>query len=148
MTRGWYYLHTNRDLIYKPETGAGIVADIRESDFALMLWPMDPSDRAGAWRVLIEAQALGAQPQMLAELAQKWACDDTDADNMAAHFGLVFSRDGNMWCAHRPDFVNLQESPCGFGETKREAAGELCKALGYKASKMGWAPTFQQLLKA
>lgn len=29
--------------------------------------------------------------------------------------------DGDQWCAVRPDFVNLQESPAGFGST-REAA--------------------------
>jgi hypothetical protein len=29
--------------------------------------------------------------------------------------------DGNAWCAVGPDFINLQESPAGFGET-REAA--------------------------
>lgn len=46
---GWYYLHQNSDLIYKHEFG-GTAADIRESDFARGLWPMDPEDRAGAWR--------------------------------------------------------------------------------------------------
>jgi hypothetical protein len=30
-------------------------------------------------------------------------------------------RDGDMFCAVRPDFVNLQESPAGFGETEKEA---------------------------
>jgi hypothetical protein len=48
--QGWYYLHTNGSLIYKRELG-GTAADIRESDFARAMWPLDPADRAGAWRI-------------------------------------------------------------------------------------------------
>ena len=33
--------------------------------------------------------------------------------------------DGNMWCAVMPDFVNLQESPAGFGTTPEEARADL-----------------------
>ncbi len=33
--------------------------------------------------------------------------------------------DGNMYCAVKPDFITLQESPAGFGETKDEAIKEL-----------------------
>jgi hypothetical protein len=33
--------------------------------------------------------------------------------------------DGNAWCATRHDFVNLQESPAGFGDTPMIALGEL-----------------------
>ncbi len=33
--------------------------------------------------------------------------------------------DGNAWCAVRPDFINLQESPAGFGETRERAIAEL-----------------------
>lgn len=29
--------------------------------------------------------------------------------------------DGNAWCAVGPDFINLQESPAGFGETRESA---------------------------
>ena len=35
-------------------------------------------------------------------------------------------KDGNAWVAVRPDFINLQESPAGFGGTPEEAI----KALG------------------
>lgn len=38
--------------------------------------------------------------------------------------------DGNMFCAVRPDFVNLQESPAGFGATKEEAIAELESRIG------------------
>lgn len=33
--------------------------------------------------------------------------------------------DGNQWCATWPDFINLQESPAGFGDTPAEAIAEL-----------------------
>ncbi len=35
------------------------------------------------------------------------------------------SRDGNMWCAVRPSFVNLHESLAGFGETTDAAITNL-----------------------
>lgn len=37
----------------------------------------------------------------------------------------VIKKDGNMWCAHRESFTNLQESQCGFGETDRKAFMQL-----------------------
>ena len=37
--------------------------------------------------------------------------------------------DGNAWCAVKPDFINLQESPAGFGDTPDGAIAELEKAL-------------------
>ncbi|KKN06987.1 hypothetical protein LCGC14_1071770 [marine sediment metagenome] len=33
--------------------------------------------------------------------------------------------DGNLWCAVYDDFINLQESPAGFGKRKLEAIKEL-----------------------
>lgn len=35
--------------------------------------------------------------------------------------------DGNQWCATNPDFINLQESPAGFGDTPMEAIAALAK---------------------
>lgn len=35
--------------------------------------------------------------------------------------------DGNQWCATNPDFINLQESPAGFGDTPEEAIEALAK---------------------
>jgi hypothetical protein len=40
--------------------------------------------------------------------------------------GIRFVRDGNMWCAFRSDFENLQESAAGFGETQALAEADLC----------------------
>ena len=36
--------------------------------------------------------------------------------------------DGNAWCATRDGFVNLQESPAGFGATRLEAVKALLSA--------------------
>lgn len=38
---------------------------------------------------------------------------------------IVFGMDGDQHFAHRPDFVNLQESLCGFGDTEQEALDDL-----------------------
>lgn len=142
---GWYYLHTNGDLIYKREIG-GTAADIRESDFARGLWPMDPEDRAGAWRICVEGLAAGANPARVKELASKWHCDEADAPNYAKHLNGDIFMDGNQWCAVGPGFRDLQQDHAGFGDTPVEAFADLCKTLGYKASKM-WGHTFQSLLE-
>ena len=142
-TIGWYYLHDNGSLIYKP--GDDACADIRDSDFARGLWPLDPTNRAGAWRIVVEAGAAGADPKRVAELADKWGCNNHDGGKYAEHVGAHVYPDGDMWCATKNDFVNLQESPAGFGETIREALTALAKELGYQPSKM-WGPTFERLL--
>jgi len=142
---GWYYLHTNGDLIYKRELG-GTAADIRESSFARGLWPFDHTARECVWNILIEAGAAGANQKRIKELAVKWQCDDKDAIIYADFLGVKLSRDGNQQCATRIDFINLQESPAGFGDTNLDAMIDLCKTLGYRPSKM-WGPTFSGLLK-
>lgn len=146
---GGYYLHLNGDLIYKRDLGS-TAADIRESDFARALWPVDPSSRTvfdDAWTMLVEALSAGASSGRVKELADKWGCNDDDAQIYAQHVGCSLERDGNFWCATRLDFKNIQESPCGFGETCLEAMAELAKALGYKPSKM-WGHSFPGLLRA
>lgn len=140
---GWYYLHENGALIYKPDADA--CADIRDSDLARGLWPFDPADRAGAWRIVVEAGAAGAKPERVAELAAQWRCDDRDAKHYAEHVGARLLMDGNAWFATKGDFENLQESPSGFGATALEALTALAKELGYRPSKM-WGATFADLL--
>ncbi len=142
---GWYYLHTNGALLYKRELG-NTAADIRESSFARGLWPLDPSDREGAWRIVIESLAAGASRERVMEIAAKWKCDDEDADTYADHVGVLLSMDGDKWCATRVDFENLQVSPAGFGDTKLEAMAELCSNIGYVPSKM-WGSGFIDLLQ-
>ena len=145
MIEGYYYLHTNGDLIYKRETG-GTAADIRESDFAVAMWPFDPKDREMAWNIVVEGLAAGASKERVKELAVKWNCSNEDAVNYADHINAQLSMDGDQYCATRFDFVNLQESPAGFGDSAIEALAALAKELGYKPSKM-WGAGFSDLLK-
>lgn len=145
MNTGWYYLHTNGDMIYKQDL-EGTAADIRESDFAVCLWPMDQTDRLTAWTIVVEGLAAGANKERIAVLAEKWKCDDDDADIYALHIGVRLEREGTDWMAVRLDFENLQESKSGFGNTKLEALAELAKDLGYKPSKL-WGATFADLCK-
>ena len=141
---GWYYLHTNGSLIYKP--GPDAIADIHDSDFARCSWPMDPEQREGAWDICIEGTALGADPARVTELAHKWRCDDADANEYANRAGITINRHGNVWCATGPGFTNLQESPAGFGDTKLEAMAALAKEMGLRAGHI-WRASFRDLLK-
>jgi hypothetical protein len=145
MIEGWYYLHKNGDLIFKHNL-PGTVADIRESDFAVMLWPADTEDRKCAWRILVEALACGAHLDRVQELAAKWHCDDDDAQVYASRVGARLFKDGDQWCATRKDYSDSHESPRGLGNTALEALAELCKELGYKPQKM-WGATFVTLLR-
>lgn len=145
MEKGWYYLHTNGDLVYKRELGE-TAADLRESDFVKMFWRFDPLDRECAWNILIESLSLGAKIERVTELAQKWMCNNEDADRYATRVGCALSVDGNQYMATRTDFDNLQESPAGFGDTKLEAMADLCQALGAFRPQKTWGMTFRQLL--
>lgn len=142
---GWYYLHVNGSLIYKPEYD-GTAADIRDSDLALCMWPMRPSDRAGAWDIAVEGLALGAKKDRVQELAEKWGLTDKDAYTYADRAGIRLEMDGNQWCATGPGFENLQESHAGFAETALEAMAALASDMGLHAGKM-WRPTFREMLK-
>lgn len=141
---GWYYLHENGDLIYKRDF-EGTAADLRESTFVRAFWPVDPEDRAGAWRILVEALAAGARPTRVQELALKWGCDDGDAKVYADRAGVRLGMDGAAWCATRSDFIDLQQSPAGFGDSALEALASLCKELGYQPAK-AWGATFEDLV--
>lgn len=140
---GWYYLHENGSLIYRQ--GEDAVVDIRDSDFSRAMWRLDPTNRADAWRIIVEAGAAGADPARIAEFAALWKCTDEDAGHYAKYEGARLYMDGNAWCATKNDFEDLQASPAGFGETAREALTELAKALGCRVQKM-WGASFRELL--
>lgn len=50
-------------------------------------------------------------------------------------------QDGNMRCAHYHNFVNLQESPAGFGPTDEEAVAALLKEAPPRCRKAMWFGT-------
>jgi hypothetical protein len=119
---GYYYLHENGDLIWKklkPEQEAG--------SFVKKVWAVDETDRGCAWIIAIEALALGARKERIQELATKWGLTDEDAQEFAMRTGLNLFRDGNQWCATFSDFINLQESQAGFGDTALDAFADLAK---------------------
>jgi hypothetical protein len=144
MIVGYYYLHENGDLIYK--SGTESIIDIRESPFAIGAWPMDIEDRETAWNICVEGLAGGARSERVAELAAKWGCDDEDATRYAEYVGCVFGEDGDQKIAMRYDFTDMQESPCGFGDTYLEAMADLAKQLDYTPSKI-WGRKFRDLMK-
>ncbi len=39
--------------------------------------------------------------------------------------GINVIKDGDAWMAHYDDFINLQESPCSFGDSPQEAVDNL-----------------------
>jgi hypothetical protein len=53
-------------------------------------------------------------------------------DDIADGFHLM--KDGNAWCAVGPEFVDLVQSPAGFGETPQAAV----KALQVELRKAGY----------
>ena len=141
----YYYLHENGDLIHKRALDGSQVAEFRESNLVKMFWPLDTTDRFSAWRLLVEALALGANKERVFDLAKKWACGDKDAQHFGSALGLGLTMDGNACCATRADFVNLQESPAGFGGTYLEAIAELLRAVGFRPSKT-WGATVRDAL--
>lgn len=46
---------------------------------------------------------------------------------MIEYISIVLGVDGNQYTAVFDNFINLQESPCGFGSTQKEAVEELLK---------------------
>ncbi len=125
---GWYYLHTNGDLIWKrfrPEVEAG--------GFVRKVWKLDTSDRGNAWLIIIEAMALGARKSRTEALIAKWGLTDDDAlefvKQATSKGEPVFRlfRDGDQWCATFADFVNVQESQCGFGARAVDALADLAR---------------------
>ena len=143
---GWYYLHTNGELIFKRDL-EGTAADIRESDFAVGMWPVDHTDRETAWTILVEGLAAGARGDQVMDLARKWNCTDGDGKIYARRIGaaLTFREVG----PHGAEWVATpkgQESPAGAGFNVIYALCSLAKVLGYKPSKT-WGATFKDLLR-
>jgi len=104
---GWYYLHTNGELIfkkYKPEL---------DSDFVKQIWEVIPDERESAWVICIEASALGANPERILNLAEKWGLTNEDGQTFASRVGLVLHEGSETgWMVS--DKSNEQQ---GFGVT-------------------------------
>ena len=69
---GYYYLHTNGKLIYKPAIVVDSDPDYFNSNFVKKVWSVDPEDRANAWLIALEALASGLNISQAKELSAKW----------------------------------------------------------------------------
>ena len=69
---GFYYLHTNGNLIFK------VFRPEDDSDFVVRIWPFNSTDRATAWIIILEAMILGCRLDRIKELAGKWQCNAHD----------------------------------------------------------------------
>lgn len=68
---GYYYLHQNGDLIFKPSM-PHLLEDFRESDLVVRWWPFYKDNQKQAELILKQAWESGASLERLAELAEKW----------------------------------------------------------------------------
>ena len=125
--KGYYYLHTNGDLIYKNAIVVDSDPEYFDSPFVKKYWFFDSDERFYAWQIVTEALALGAKRKRIFELKEKWGLTDEDAVQFAIKAKLRLVIDGDQWCATFHDFKNVQESQCGFGITALEALAELAK---------------------
>lgn len=142
MIKGYYFLNIGGKLQY---SSLITPADLRDDKDVVTFWPVGDS-REFAWEMLIGSLSCGAVKEEVMHLAGKWGCNDSDAEIYAERIGVVLSIDEIFKMATTKQFVDIQESPCGFGETYLEAMANLCTALGYKPQKM-WGATFADLVK-
>jgi len=125
--KGYYYLHTNGDLIFKPAIVFDSDPEYFNSPFVKRYWAFDSEDRFDAWQIAIEALSLGASKKRVFELKEKWKLTNEDAEYFIDRAKLKLFKDGNQFCATFHDFIDIQNSQCGFGDTALEAFAELAK---------------------
>ena len=126
---GYYYLHTNGDLIYKPATVMDSDPNYFDSSFVKKVWPITLDERADAYTLLLDAEAMGARIDRIHELKTKWNITEEDTQTFADRMGFKLFMAGDQWSAILPTFKNLQESPVGFGDTRWDALVALCKEV-------------------
>lgn len=106
ITEGYYYLHTNGDLIFKrfcPED---------DSPFVKKVWRIDTNNRATAWTVILEALVYEANLDRIKELAYKWGCSPADLP-------FLFLQVKNPTETLKRGVTLYLEKVCGMDETQR-----------------------------
>ena len=121
----YYYLHANGDLIHKSKHCD--ISDFEESPFVKKWWIVDLEDRVDVYNMLIHASMLGIRKERLEGLIEHWGITNEDAPNYLKRMGLMYRMDGDSYCVHGNNFINLQESNAGFGDTLFEAICEFMK---------------------
>lgn len=142
MINGYYFLSDDGHLQYSSKISP---VELRDDKDVVMFWPVGDS-RELAWGMLVQSISCGATKEEVIHLADKWGCDDADAEIYAERIGVALTIDELLKMAATKSFINIQESPCGFGETYLEAMANLCAALGYMPQKL-WGTTFPDLVK-
>jgi hypothetical protein len=79
---GFYYLHSNGNLIYKPSTVVDDDSHYFDSPFVKHVWRIDTKDRASAWRVVLEGPTMHCSIPRAKELAEKWGLTFEDSINL------------------------------------------------------------------
>ncbi len=69
---GFYYLHADGNLIYKPEIVVANDDGYFDSPFVKKVWHVDPRDRIVAWKIILEALAMGCDKERAKELSKQW----------------------------------------------------------------------------
>lgn len=142
MEAGWYYLHSNGELIHRLDLG-NPERILQENESVRTFWFVgDGDDRDQAWSLLVEALAGGASYERVMKLAARWRCNDDDALAYAQRVGCDLERFNEGWFA-TPAATGRQ--PVAFGVTALEAMAALCKDMGY-VSKRDWRITFRARL--
>lgn len=109
---GYYYLHTNGELIYKPYGREyNPIQDFEESPFVVAYWLINTNNRADAYNMLIRANMLEANHERIDELLTKWNMTNEDTKNYCKAFGIRWGQKGEL-------FTASAEKP----ETKEESA--------------------------
>ena len=81
MNNGFYYLHSEGNLIFKPT----IVADdpgYFNSPFVKKVWRLDTNDRLCAWTIILEALSMGCSIDRAKELSNLWKLTLDDSIEM------------------------------------------------------------------
>lgn len=122
---GYYYLHTNGTLIYKPYIDDMQVNDFTESPFCKKYWTMYDNSRMTVWNILIDAAVNGASIQHILDKAEKFKCDNDDALIYADKSDIslsVHKYDLDVWTAEK-------HGKTGAGLTAIESIIDLKRAL-------------------
>jgi hypothetical protein len=85
MNSYYYYLHTNGDLIAKNPSVVDSDACYFDSPFVKKVWKINLTDRKDAWKLVLEALALGCRIDRANELAHKWNLTFEDSIEMLSH---------------------------------------------------------------
>lgn len=115
----YYYLHTNGELIHKGKHFDP--SDLEESPFVVKWWIIDLDNRIDAYNMLIAASLFGAKKSRIMDLAEHWSITNDDVPNYLKRVGLEWEMDGAAFCVKPKDFVDVQVSNVGFGDSLFEA---------------------------